>query len=184
MNKSRKQAILVGVLILTAYSILGSNNSDQKALGMLLEVISGLAVIGIAVIMFPLLKTYGKRISLLYLVLKGVEGALMIIAGVLFVIHSTSLLELRDQIYLVHGYIFAIPALMFYYLLYQSKLIPRWLSVWGGIASILLILVNILELIGVIPGLEILYLPIVLNEVVLAIWLITKGFNISAIKSK
>jgi len=150
---------------------------------MCLEVVSGLAVIAIATLMFSLLEPFGKKISRWYFILKGVEGMLMIIAGVLFFIHTASLLELRDQIYLIHGYIFAIPALMFYYLLYKSKLTPKWLSIWGVIACILLVLVNFLELIGIIPKLEILYLPIVLNEVVLAFWLIFKGFNVSAIKN-
>ncbi len=177
MNNHKKIATIVGILILVAYSILGTNNPDAKILGMCLEIISGLAVIGIAILMFPLLKPFGKKMSLWYLALKGVEGILMIIAGILFFIHTSSLLELRDQIYLVHGYIFAIPALMFYYLLYKSKLIPGWLSLWGVIASILLVIVNLLELMRIIPGLEILYLPIVLNEVVLAIWLMLKGFN-------
>ncbi|MCK5157493.1 MAG: DUF4386 domain-containing protein [Spirochaetales bacterium] len=181
MNKNRKTAIIVGVLILLAYSILGSNNPDAKILGMLCEVISGLAVIIISILMFPYLKPYGKKTSLWYLVLKGVEGILMVIAGILFLIHSTQLLNIRDGIYLVHGYIFAIPALLFYYLLYKSKLIPRWLSIWGVIAAIILIIVNLLEATAIIPTLEILYLPIVLNEVVLAIWLFGKGFNSSAI---
>ncbi len=184
MNKKRKIAVIVGVLILVAYSILGTNNPNAKVRGMSLEVISGLAVIAIAVLMFPLLKPYGKKLLLWYLGLKGIEGILMIIAGVLFFIHPPSLLELRDQIYLVHGYIFAVPALIFYYLLYQSKLIPRWLSIWGMVASILLVIVNLLELMGAIPKIEILYLPIVLNEVVLAVWLMAKGFDFPEIKSE
>ena len=53
-----------------------------------------------------------------------------------------------------------------------------------GIAAILLILVNLLEATGIISQLMILYLPIILNELVLAIWLMVKGFNPSAIKSK
>ncbi|GAH37708.1 unnamed protein product, partial [marine sediment metagenome] len=93
------------------------------------------------------------------------------------------LLGIRDGIYVGHGYIFAVAALFFYYLLYQSKLIPRWLSVWGFIASILLILANLLEITGLIPGSMILYLPIILNELFLAVWLIVKGFNPSAIAS-
>jgi len=183
METNKKRAAIVGILILVAYSILGTNNPNAKTLGMILEVISGLAVISIALLMFPLLKPYGKKTSLWYLALKGVEGILMVIAGVLFLIHTPTLLELRDQIYLVHGYIFAVPALLFYYLLYKSKLIPEWLSIWGLIASILLIVVNLSELIGAIPVLEILYLPIVLNEVVLAIWLMSKGFNMPLIKN-
>lgn len=177
MNKNRKIALIVGILILVAYSVIGTNIPNAKVLSMFLEVISGLAVIAIAVLMFPFLNPYGKILSLCYLGLKGLEGILMIIAGVLFFINSSSLLALRDQIYLVHGYIFAVPALIFYYLLYQSNLIPRWLSIWGMLASILLVIENLLELIGAIPQIEILYLPIVLNEVVLALWLMVKGFN-------
>ena len=134
--------------------------------------------------MFPFLKPFGKKISLWYIVLKSIEGILMIGAGILFFIYTPSSLEFRNQIYLVHGYIFALPALMFYYLLYKSKLIPRWLSIWGIIASIVLVITNILELMEYSYTLEILYLPIVLNEIVLALWLILKGFNYSTVNSK
>jgi hypothetical protein len=184
MNSNRKTAIIVGVLILLAYSLLGSGNPDAKILGMFLEVISGLAVIVIAVLMFPLFRPYNKKVSFWYIVFRSIEGGLMIIAGILFLSHSTLLLEIRDGIYVGHAYIFVVAALIFYYLLYQSKLIPRWISVWGIIAAILLILVNLLEVMGIIPALMILYLPIILNEIVLAIWLMVKGFNPSAIASE
>jgi len=184
MNSHRKTAIIVGVLILVAYSLLGSNNPEAKVLGMFLEVISGLAVITIAILMFPLFKPYNKTVSLWYLVFRGVEGGLMIIAGILFLSHSPLLLGIRDGIYAVHGYIFGVAALIFYYLLYQSNLVPRWLSVWGFIAAILLILANLLEATELASELMILYLPIILNELVLAIWLLVKGFNPSAIASE
>jgi len=183
MNSHRKTAIVVGVLILVAYSLLGSNNPEAKVLGMFLEVISGLAVITIAILMFPLFKPYNKTASLWYLVFRGIEGGLMIIAGFLFLSYSPLLLGIRDGIYAGHAYIFAIAALIFYYLLYQSILVPRWLSVWGVIAAILLVIANLLEVTGLVSELMILYLPIILNELVLAIWLMVKGFNPSAIVS-
>ena len=177
--KIRTRAISVGILILLAYSIVAADNPDAKLQSMLLEVISGLAVLGIATLMYPLLMPYGKYLSFCYLFLKGFEGGIMILAGTLFYIHSSSLLALREALYIIHGYIFAIPALIFYALLYQSKLIPQWISVWGIIATLLLIMVNLLELVISNPALRVLYLPIVLNEVVLALWLIVKGFNLS-----
>jgi len=183
MNSNRRTAIIVGVLILLAYSSLGSAILESKIIGMFLEAISGLAVITIAVLMFPLFKPYNERASFWYIVIRSIEGGLMIIAGILLLSHSTLLLEIRDGIYVGHGYIFAVAALIFYYLLYQSKLIPRWISVWGVVAAILLILVNLLELMAITSALMILYLPIILNEIVLAIWLIVKGFNPSAIAS-
>jgi len=178
MNSNRMTAIIVGALILIAYSVLASSITESKMIVMLLEVISGVAVISIAVLMFPLFKPYNEKATFWYIIFRGIEGGLMIIAGILFLSHSNLLLGIRDGIYIGHGYIFALAALYFYYLLYQSKLIPRWLSVWGFIAAILLILANLLELTGLIPGAMILYLPIISNEIVLAIWLILKGFSL------
>jgi len=178
MNSHRKTAIIVGVLILIAYGVLASSITESKIAVMLFEAISGVAVILIAVLMFPLFTPYNEKASFWYIVFRSIEGGLMIIAGILFLSHNNLLLGIRDGIYVGHGYIFAVAALFFYYLLYQSKLIPRWLSVWGFIAAILLILANVLELTSLIPGAMILYLPIISNEVVLAIWLIVKGFNL------
>ena len=183
MKAHRKTSIIVGVLILVAYSVVGSGNPEAKILGMFLEVISGLAVITIAVLMYPLFKPYNKKASFWYIVFRSIEGGLLVVTGILFLSHNTRLLEIHSGIHAAHVYIFAIAALIFYYLLYQSKLIPRWISVWGVIAAILLILVNLLEVTGIISELMILKLPIVLNELVLAIWLIVKGFNPSALDS-
>jgi len=183
-TSQRKSAIIVGALILIAYDVLISGTLELKIIVMLLELISGVAVIAIAVIMFPILKPYNERLTVGYVVFKFIEGFLMIIAGIIFLSHSTSLLEVRDWIYVSHAYIFILGALIFYYLLYQSKLIPRFISVWGVIALILLLVGNLLEIMGLSPAMLIfLYLPIMLNEVFLAIWLIVKGFNSDAIAS-
>jgi hypothetical protein len=91
-TSDRKTAIIVGILILLAYSLLGSDNPDAKILGMFLEVISGLAVIVIAILMYPLFRPYNKKVSFWYIVFRGIEGGLMIIAGILFLSHSSLLL--------------------------------------------------------------------------------------------
>jgi hypothetical protein len=108
----------------------------------------------------------------------------MIITGALFLSINPQLLAIRDGIWVGHTYVFILAAFVFYYLLYISKLIPGWLSVWGIIASISLLAANLLEAANIIPSFMILYLPIITNEVVLAIWLIAKGFNQSAITSE
>ena len=100
MVKNRKTAIVVGILILLAYAVLVSAFTDSKAFVFLFEVISGLAVIGIAVLMFPYFKKY-KKSSMTYISLKFVEGILIIIVGALFL--SSQLKSLRDPIYVVHG---------------------------------------------------------------------------------
>jgi len=81
---------------------------------------------------------------------------------------------------------FCIGALMLYYLLYQSKRVPRWLSVWGLIGAPLMLAAGFLVLIDGDPNSPLstaLYAPLALQEMVLAIWLIVKGFNSSAIDS-
>lgn len=79
--------------------------------------------------------------------------------------------------------VFPIGAMMLYGVLYQSKLIPRWLSVWGLIAVVLHLtltglagLANLSEpaLIQVVAN-----APILVQEMVMAVWLIVKGFNLS-----
>ena len=64
-------------------------------------------------------------------------------------------------------------------MLYQSRLIPRWLSVWGLVGAALS-LVNYLPQFFGIDSIEILFVPIAVQEMVFAVWLIVKGLNSSA----
>ena len=61
------------------------------------------------------------------------------------------------------------------YLLYESRLVPKWLSVWGVIGAFLVMLYGLMSLFGTDPG--ILAAPIAVQEMVFAVWLIVKGFN-------
>ena len=84
--------------------------------------------------------------------------------------------------------VFSLGALMLYYLLYQSKLIPRWISGWGFIAihivsSYVTFLICSISSVPFSTIKVVLNLPIGLQEMVMAVWLIVKGFNPSAIAS-
>src|SRR5512140_3287190 len=82
----------------------------------------------------------------------------------------------------VSSIIFLIGAMCIYLTFYRTRLIPRWLSVWGFIAvatsmaSALLAFFHIDTSYG--PYLEMVMFP---QEIVMAVWLIVKGFNPSAI---
>ncbi|MFA5856824.1 MAG: DUF4386 domain-containing protein [Candidatus Pacearchaeota archaeon] len=174
-NKSR--AILVGIFIILAYGVLASLITKSKIIIMIADVFSGLAVMGIAVLMYPLFKQFNKNLSISYLILKYLEGILMILAGLLFL--NPSLQYLKDIIYNnFHIYVFIISGFMFYYLLYKSKLVPKFISIWGAL-GIFTLLVSTLFNLADIHYIIIDYLLalIITNEVFLAIWLIFKGFN-------
>ena len=226
MNTHNKTARIVGILFLTALvtSLLGgiwlesilsapdylssvSGNKTQVVMGVLLELINGLAVIGIAVGMYPIFRKQYEALALGYVALRIIE-AVIVIAAVIsplalialsqeyinagapdtsyFQTLGTSFLAVRAiWVSTMLAIFFGLGALLFYYLLYQSKLVPRFISVWGFIAVALVLTWNLLETFGIrISAGIILALPMILNEIFLGIWLIIKGFNSSAIVSE
>ena len=92
---------------------------------------------------------------------------------------GTLLLALKDWASIVENFPYGLAALIFYYVLYQSELVPQWLSVWGLIGATLMLAMGLLRMFGY----PVVYLaiPIILNELVLAVWLIVIGFNSSTI---
>ena len=222
MNTSRKTATIVGALFLISYFgvIAGSgllepllsapeslaNLYQQKAqvmIGVFLELVNGIAVVGIAVILYPLLKHYSEGIALGYVSMRVLECSMQIAmdfspltalnlsqefvkTGALeassFLVTGSLLLAERQSASLMLAIFFSAGGMLFYYLLYQSKLLPRFISVWGFVAVVLVLVMNFLE-VSMPLGL-IFALPIILNELFLAIWLIVKGFNPSTIVSE
>jgi len=82
---------------------------------------------------------------------------------------------------------FSLGALMYYYIFYQSRLFPRWLSVWGLVGVTLGLVNGLYDMFGRAPNETVsmlLDLPLFVQEMVLAVWLIVKGFNPSAIAAK
>ncbi len=91
------------------------------------------------------------------------------------------LLAAKDWTSVVENFPFGLGALILNYVLYQSELVPQWLSVWGLIGATLLLAMGFLRMFG--HPVIYLAIPIILNELVLAVWLIFVGFNSSAIAS-
>ena len=175
---NKKKAIIAGVLILAAYSMLTYDITKNIPLGVITDFISGLSVIGIALIMFPIFNSNKNRLmNLSYLLCKLIEGILMIIGGALIL--SPALAGYRNLIYQnIHIYFFTIGALFFYILLLKTQIIPKFISIWGILSTVLLFITTIITLSGIKTAfLDVFLLPIVLNEIFLAFWLIIKGFE-------
>ena len=227
MNSYRKNAIIVGVLFITAtvagilsavfsgsildapdYLIKVSANESQVIIGALFVLIMAFAVAGIAIWLYPVIRKHNEALALGSVGFRIIEGVLFIV-GVIsllslvtlsqeyvkagapdasyFQTSGTLLLAARDWAGVLGSFAFILGALMYYYIFYQSKLIPRWLSVWGLIGVPFWIAAELLLMFGLIESFStyavLLDLPIGVNEMVLAVWLIVKGFNSSAIAS-
>ena len=196
MNTNRKIAVLVGVLFLTAtitymtgsglirsFFIDENSNKTSLAIGVLLEIADGVAVVGIGILMFPILKMFNKRLALVYVIFRIIECAIIIAGG----IYMLSLLKIMWKYEMILFLFTGLGGLIFSYLLYQSNIIPRWLSVLGLIGYAMLSIGVMLDLFGYFnmntdAGM-LLYIPGGLFELFLPIWLFIKGFNSSAITS-
>jgi len=190
---------------LTVFSV----NQNQVLVGALLVFIAAASSASIAISLYPVLKKHNQSLALGAVGFRLIE-AVMYIVGVIGII---SLLTLSQEFVkagapassyfqtlgavLLAGYnwvgnvgallAFCLGALMYYYVFYQTKLIPRWLSVWGLVGATLCMVAGLLvmfRLIGPMSTFQVvLALPIAVQEMVLAVWLIVKGFNSSPITS-
>jgi hypothetical protein len=185
-----------------------SANGNQITLGALFVLTMGLALAMIPVIGYPVLRKHDEILALGYVVFRGaLEGVYYIAIVVSWLlllplshiyqaaspdasnlrVLAHVLLEAKE-IAVFGTIIFVLGGLMFYYLLFQSKLVPQWLSGWGVIALIMNLAAGLLVMFGFFSPTstisDVLSLPIFLQEIVLAVWLIVKGFNPSAIVSK
>lgn len=176
----KARSVLVGVLILFAYGVLISILTESSVVIMIADVISGFAVIGIAVLMYPIFKSSSKAGSLTYFLLKMAEGSLMIAGGILVLMPSTR--HLRDPLYDgIHLYIFILSAFIFYSLLIATKAIPKFISIWGIAGISVLALSTILGLMNIeLAFLQYFLVLIITNEVFLAIWLVFRGLKVNA----
>jgi len=178
--------------------IAGSQN--QLVLGALLVLVMGFALAMVPVVMFPVFKKYNEVLALGSVVFRGALETVgyMATAGTWLLLLELSrehaeaaspgaphfqtlstLLAGSTTGYLV-SIAFSLGALMFYYLFYQSRLIPRWLSIWGLVGAALYLAAPLLEMFG--HGFGILMAPLAVAEIVLAVWLIAKGLNSPAPK--
>ncbi len=220
MDSYRKTAALVGALFLIAMvaSLLGgalvesglgaSGGSSSAAtsptpvhVGVVLELVNALAVIGIAVALFPVFRRHSEGMALGYVGMRILEAVFLTAAAFLplsvvalsrdraaagaadaagLEALGRQLLSMRAGMTgLLVPLFFALGALLLYSWMVRTRIVPRFLAAWGLVGVGLIVVLNLLP-VGMGVGL-VLALPMILNEIVLGIWLIVKGFDASAI---
>jgi hypothetical protein len=191
------------------YLVKFTENANQAIIGVLFYLVDCAAVVAIPIMLYPIFKKYNERLALGYVGARIIESVTLIVGNVSslsllalsreyvqtavtnapqFQASGTLLLAVHDWTHLIGvEIVFSIGALILNYILYKSKLVLRFVSVWGFIGAILLLAFGLLHMFGFSPisAISMIFtLPIAINEMVLAIWLIAKGFNLSAIASE
>ncbi|MBI5031930.1 MAG: DUF4386 domain-containing protein [Chloroflexi bacterium] len=185
----------------SANYILGAGPDTSAVIGGILEIIVALAGIGTAVVLFSVLKKQNEGLALGLVAARILESG-TIFVGVAFLLSivtlrqngagadalgaSQALVALYDRIFLLgQSFMPAICDLLLGFLLYQSRLVPRALSLIGLVGGPLLIAGYIAVMFGLIgqraPLAGLSAVPVALFEFSLGVWLIVKGFNPSAI---
>jgi hypothetical protein len=178
-----------------------SENENQVILGALLEIVAAAAVVGIPIAMFPILKKYNEGLALGYVGTRIFEGLTIFLNTIIllallslsnqFVNTSTPdvsyfettgalLLGVREWGSLLVDFSFPIGAVVFNYLLYKTKLTPKWIAILGLVGGALWLATTPVRMYGFSPEwMDFLAAPIAFQEMMLAVWLIVKGFNTS-----
>jgi hypothetical protein len=192
------------------YLMNGAAHTNQVIMGVLMELILVCTAIGTAIGLFPILRPYSERIALGHLFFRFLE-AIAITIGIVAILSLVTLSKnfvaaaapeaaayhaagnLLRAVYkwtsmLGPLFFLGLNTLMYSYLLYKSKLVPRPLAVLGITGATLVFVYALLVMFGAaVQGaapLILLALPIAAYEMILAVWLIVKGFNPSAIASQ
>ena len=181
--------------------IIGAGPDTPVFIGNILEIIVALAGIGTAVVLYPVLKKQNQALAL------GLVGSRILEAGTMFtgvafllsivtlrqsgagtesLVTSHALVALYDRIFLVgQSFMPAVDDMLLGLLLYQSRLVPRGLSLIGIVGAVVLVCGDIAVLFGLIdqhaPSTALAAIPVALFEFSLGVWLVVKGFNSSAI---
>ncbi|TQO36750.1 uncharacterized protein DUF4386 [Arenibacter algicola] len=187
-----------------------SINSNAILIRAFMQFILGLIYASIPIILYTLLKKINSSLAIGFLVFRIISVGFIFIGWLsillllalsqefvtsgspellYFKILDNLLRSGRDIInHVAMPLILSVGNLMFYSILYQSKIIPKWLSLWGLIATILSsVLASILLMFSVINIITPVYItlafPTALLEIVLATWMIVKGFDLNVVNS-
>jgi len=181
-------------------------NPNRWTIGTLLILVMGFPLAMIPALTYPIFKKHNEVLAMGTIIFRGVLEAVAYMASTLSMLMLLSvsreyagataadaanltrtgelLVGMGDWINLILALVFSIGAILFNYLLIQTRLVPRWLSIWGFIGAILYFaapLVSMLEIhhyaLSLDSKLFFLLAPTDIQEMVFAVWVIVKGFN-------
>ncbi|RHW43386.1 DUF4386 domain-containing protein [Neobacillus notoginsengisoli] len=198
------------ILIGPDYLTKGSEQANQVVLGAVMELMLVVSVVGTATALFPILRKYNETIALWHVCFRFLE-AVVITVGIISVLSlltlsqefaatgassnhatfqasATVLKAIHDWTFMMGPlFMLGLNTIMYSYIFYKTRLVPRFISTLGIIGAISVFICALLVMFGVIEQISvwggIMAVPIAANEMILAVWLIAKGFNETALSS-
>ncbi len=178
-----------------------AQQQDQILTAALFQLVAAFTSAAIAIALWPVLRHYAAGMALGAVGFRLIEGTFYAVSavGTLVLVALSDHLavsgtavtgiqasgelarDLREGAAVAGVLAFYIGASLYYVIFYRSRLIPRWLSLWGlagttlGAIGALLVLFRAIETMS--SGQVALNVPIGVQELVLAVWLIWKGFH-------
>jgi hypothetical protein len=174
-----------------------ANNAWLMRTYMLVDMLTAMGIIFLGVMLFVTLRKQNETMALVALGLYILEATLLaasrlaafwllriseeyVAAGQPAYLQTMANLSLESMDFVgstLHVLTFSLGAILFYLLLYQSRVIPRVLSLWGLITVIPILFGTVAAIFGYeVPTVA--YLPYLPFEFVAGIWILVKGLNV------
>jgi hypothetical protein len=186
-----------------------AKHSGAVATGALLVLVMGLSLAFVPVVLFPVLRRVDEVLATGFLIIRGaVETACYVILAIAWLllvplgetmsagpgtssragVRLGTLVIDSDGASAVLSLVFCLGAALFYVLLYRSRIVPRWITVWGFAGIPFFVAAYVLAMYGSIGGnssaQNLLQLPLAVQEMVLAVWMIARGFRPAAVSTR
>ena len=183
-----------------------AEHSGAVTTGAMLVLAMGLSLAFVPVVLFPVLRRVNEVLATGYLIIRGaVETTTYVIVAIAWLllvplaetasagpgtasaagVHLGTFVVDSDGASAVMSLVFCLGSVLFYILLYLSRIVPRWITVWGLVAIPLYAAAYLLAIYGVVginsAEVNLLCMPLAVQEMVLAVWMIARGFRPAAV---
>jgi len=164
--------------------------------GALLVLTMAFSLAALPAVFYPIGRRFSEALSMGYVIFRGaLEGMIYVLSAFMWLVlvamsaRPTGAAPIAAMLQAAQGIVweqlvalpFVVGALMFYWVLYSARLVPRWLSIWGLVGALFYVAAPLARMAGL--NLDILMGPLAIQEMVFAIWLIVRGFNADALRA-
>jgi hypothetical protein len=201
-------SVVVGDTVLGEADVLGAAAADETSLiaGALLVLAMGFPLAMVPVLLYPLFRRHNQILAMGAVLFRGVFEAVayMALAALMFVtaaigreyaaagsptdshfdLWGAVLPEAMDWVEVLLAMVFSLGAMMLGWLFIRTRIIPRWLALWGFFGAMLYFVAPLIVMFD-IQNLDLslttsmgwLLAPLAIQEMVFAVWLIVRGFE-------